>query len=83
MDLQKNADRFTGKEYLQLYDRYRPEPPSVVQILARNYRGKKPISRVVDLGCGAGLGTFIWEGEAEEVIGVDPSPAMLQVARAI
>jgi len=36
---------------------------------------------VIDLGCGTGLLTRALAGEGREVIGVDPSPAMLAVAQ--
>ncbi len=40
-----------------------------------------PGSRVLDLGCGAGLDSLIVAGRAASVLGVDFSPAMLRRAR--
>jgi SAM-dependent methyltransferase len=36
---------------------------------------------VVDLGCGTGLSTAAWAERAGHVVGVEPSPSMLGVAR--
>ena len=74
----KNADRFAG--FAGLYDAARPAcPPYVVDILTR-YLGRRP-GMVVDLGCGTGLSTLIWQGAADNIIGVEPSADMLAAAR--
>lgn len=79
MDLQKNADRFTG--FADIYDSARPSlPPYAVDILCR-YLGREP-RRVVDLGCGTGLSTLAWARVCPDVVGVDPSGDMLAAARA-
>jgi len=36
---------------------------------------------VIDIGCGTGLSTLLWEGFTEKVIGVDINPEMLEQAR--
>jgi ubiquinone/menaquinone biosynthesis C-methylase UbiE len=36
---------------------------------------------VVDLGCGTGLSTRYWSERAQQVIGIDPNPEMLALAR--
>ena len=36
---------------------------------------------VVDLGCGTGLSAAVWAARAERVVGVEPAPGMLAVAR--
>lgn len=81
MDLSLNAQRFTGSEYVEIYDRYRPEPPSVILQQAGRYAGQAPIQWVIDLGCGTGLSTLPWLEMAERVTGVEPSEEMLAVAR--
>ncbi len=43
--------------------------------------GLGPEATLVDLGCGTGLLAAAAAGEARRVVGVDPSPAMLEVAR--
>jgi len=72
-----NVERFLG--YSQLYDQNRPIPPSdIVKILTR-YFSKRP-NRVVDVGCGTGLSTFIWLHHADEIIGVEPNDDMRETA---
>lgn len=78
MDLQPNADRFTG--FADKYNAYRPQPPIVViDILTQLAQMDRP-KLVVDLGCGTGLSTRIWADRAEEVIGVEPSADMRREA---
>ncbi|HZT93290.1 MAG TPA: class I SAM-dependent methyltransferase [Gaiellaceae bacterium] len=43
--------------------------------------GLGPETTLVDLGCGTGLLAAAAAGEARRVVGVDPSPAMLEAAR--
>ena len=43
--------------------------------------GLRPDTTLVDLGCGTGLLAAVAADEARRVVGVDPSPAMLAVAR--
>lgn len=43
--------------------------------------GLGPDTTLVDLGCGTGLLAAAAAGEARRVVGVDPSPAMLELAR--
>jgi SAM-dependent methyltransferase len=48
--------------------------------------GPRPGERVVDLGSGAGMDTFLaalWVGPAGQVIGVDMTPQMLERSRAL
>jgi SAM-dependent methyltransferase len=40
-----------------------------------------PCSRILDLGCGTGLLSDAYAAQGHDVTGVDPSPAMLAVAR--
>lgn len=76
--LQKNADRFAG--FAALYDLARPQAPHKVLEILLHYLGRTP-SLVVDLGCGTGLSTLMWTECAEQVVGIEPSPDMLRVAR--
>lgn len=77
-ELQKNADRFSG--FAAAYHEVRPKCPPYVRELVRRYLGRSP-QVVVDLGCGTGLSTFGWCGEAKQVIGVEPNPEMMLTAR--
>lgn len=75
-----NAARFRGS--LDLYDRYRPAPPPYLRdVLHRFGRIAQPVL-VVDLGCGTGLSTRFWAEHAGRVVGFDPNPEMLAIARA-
>lgn len=75
---QSNIDRFLG--FQELYDRHRPEAPSKLTALLSAYLSTRP-ELVVDVGCGTGLSTFVWQHAASQVIGVEPNPDMLSVAR--
>src|SRR5690606_7464200 len=72
-----NIERFVG--YGKLYDQNRPIPPNeIVKILTR-YLTHQP-NKVVDVGCGTGLSSFIWLHEAKNIVGVEPNDDMRQVA---
>ncbi|MEK3889680.1 class I SAM-dependent methyltransferase [Bacillus sp. FSL K6-3431] len=74
-----NVERFAG--FSMLYDQNRPSTPiEVVKILTR-YLSHKP-QKVVDVGCGTGLSSFIWLNHADEIIGIEPNNDMRQVALA-
>jgi len=74
----KNAGRFTG--FAGLYNNARPACPEYVVDILMRYLGKRP-QAVIDMGCGTGLSTLVWQGHAEKIIGVEPSEDML--ARAV
>ena len=65
-----------------LYDRYRPPPPAAVLDVLTFLVGAERPGLVVDLGCGTGLASRGLAERADEVIGVEPNPAMLARARA-
>ncbi len=73
-----NVERFMG--FADVYDRFRPQPPSViVEVLTQLAQVQQP-ALVVDLGSGTGLSTTIWAGRAREVVGVEPSADMRKQA---
>ena len=76
-EMKKNADRFTG--FADTYESSRPAMPKYPIDIIIRYLGKKP-NNVVDLGCGTGLSTKVWEGLCEQIIGVEPSLDMLKIA---
>ena len=80
MDLQLNADRFSGTDFVELYDQYRPSPPEALLNQSLNYLGRTVPRLVVDLGCGTGISTLIWKDRAEQVIGIEPSADMIAIA---
>lgn len=73
-----NINRFSG--FADCYDKYRPEAPRMVAEILTKYLGRKP-SLVVDIGCGTGLSTFVWQDYADRVIGVEPNQDMLGKAQ--
>ena len=77
-NLQHNADRFIG--FADIYDNARPKCPEKVKQIILKYLGRTP-SLVVDLGCGTGLSTKVWSEVSKEVIGIEPSTDMIQIAR--
>lgn len=73
----KNINRFNG--LAGIYECARPALPRYpVEVILR-YLGRDP-DQVVDLGCGTGLSTLIWENIARRVTGVEANPDMLAVA---
>ena len=81
MDLSLNANRFTGKKYVDNYARYRPTPPDDILVQSLNYLDAAKAEVVVDLGCGTGISTRIWRDYAMCVTGIDPSAEMLAIAK--
>lgn len=81
MNLQKNADRFTGADYVKVYDQYRPLPPQAILQQAVTYRQIKQPKLILDLGCGTGTSTLGWSRFAQKVIGLEPSEEMLAIAK--
>ncbi len=74
-----NANRFLG--FSDTYENARPQMPEYVIYVIKKYLGRNP-NLVVDLGCGTGLSTVVWEKNCNQVIGVEPSEDMLSQASA-
>ncbi len=74
-----NMDRFTGSA--EIYQKARPTMPLYTIEAIKRYLGRKP-DTVVDLGCGTGLSTYIWQGHCNRIIGIDPNEDMLAIAKA-
>jgi SAM-dependent methyltransferase len=51
-------------------------------IIARLHKAPLPVSRVVDVGCGAGVSTRSLTDAGFDVLAIEPSPALLEIARA-
>lgn len=71
------SERFMG--FADIYEEARPRVPEYPAELLCRYLGHRP-QTVVDLGCGTGLSTAVWERYADRVIGIEPSGDMLAVA---
>lgn len=67
---------YDGVGFADDYDRYRPRPPSVLFELLPALAGAARPRVVVDLGSGTGLSARAWAGIADQVVGVEPNPAM-------
>lgn len=78
-NLQSNVARFSG--FADVYDNYRPEAPEMVTEILTQYLQREP-ELVMDLGCGTGLSTLVWNGRATRIIGVEPNDDMRSVATA-
>lgn len=74
---QDNADRFLG--FGEIYENARPKVPRYpVDVICR-YLGKAP-GLVVDMGCGTGLSSEVWQEACGRVIGIEPSDDMRRIA---
>jgi SAM-dependent methyltransferase len=72
---------FGRPSFAEAYDAVRPTPPeALLDLLCLYARVQRP-RLVVDLGCGTGLSTAPWAARAERVVGVEPLPEMLALAR--
>lgn len=71
--------RWSGAE--EDYERHRPEVPRDLILALRRLSGRERPGLVVDLGCGTGKSSRAWADLADEVVGVEPSARMLDVAR--
>ncbi len=82
VNIKQIIDRFSGDDYLSYYDRHRPSAPRAMVDCALRYAKMEHADLVVDIGCGTGLSTYIWQDCANSVVGIDPSPDMLVLAAA-
>lgn len=73
---------YTNPGFAERYGQFRPQPPVALVGLLTQFAGIARPRLVVDLGCGTGQSTLLWAGRADEVVGVEPNPAMLRMARA-
>ena len=74
---QDNADRFSG--FADVYESARPKVPKYpVDVICR-YLGGNP-QLVVDMGCGTGLSSEIWQEVSGKIIGVEPNDEMRGIA---
>jgi SAM-dependent methyltransferase len=69
--------------FAEVYDEHRPSPAAaVVDVLLLLAQTECP-GLVVDLGAGTGLSTRVWAERADEVVGVDANPRMIERAHRI
>jgi SAM-dependent methyltransferase len=68
--------------FAAVYDTHRPSPPAALLDILLLVAQIKRAHLVVDLGSGTGLSTRVWSDYADEVVGVEANPHMLDRARA-
>lgn len=74
-----NADAiYTDRIWTALYDALNPAGPDTDFYLSL----PEPRSAILDIGCGTGLLASAYAEQGHEVFGLDPAPAMLEIARA-
>ncbi len=72
---------YSDTGFADVYDEYRPAPPgTLLDVLAHAAQVERP-RLVVDLGCGTGLSTRVWADRADEAVGVEANPEMVERAR--
>ncbi|XP_018979470.1 putative methyltransferase DDB_G0268948 [Cyprinus carpio] len=74
---------FEGKDHAESYQRYRVSPPQelvdeVLNFLRKRIQGYLDLA--VDVGCGSGQGTELLAPHFLTVVGIDVSPAQLEIA---
>ncbi|MEO3868776.1 methyltransferase domain-containing protein [Nonomuraea sp. B12E4] len=62
---------------------YAFDRPPVHQQILKSVRLKRPVGRALDVGCGAGVSTAALAPLTEQVIGLEPVPAMLVHRRSV
>src|SRR6266536_4046561 len=72
---------YLNEGFADVYDRYRPAPPREVLDVLRVVAEVERPRLVVDVGCGTGLSARAWAEHADQVVGVEANPRMLEQAR--
>lgn len=77
MPEQASGNAFAHVTAAERYAHSRPYyHPVVVDQIRQTLRLHAPVHRALDVGCGTGQSTLALLELAQEVVGVDPSPAM-------
>ena len=77
MNNPNNIERFSG--FAEDYDKHRPATPKVVKDIVTMYLGHTP-QTLVDIGCGTGLSTIVWNDVVGNIIGIEPNDDMRKIA---
>jgi protein-tyrosine-phosphatase/ubiquinone/menaquinone biosynthesis C-methylase UbiE len=82
VDLRVEGSGYLRHGFADCYDSHRPRPPvALLELLTRYAEVERP-TLVVDLGSGTGFSAEVWAESAEQVVGIEPNPAMREVAAA-
>ena len=73
-------EEFQDPRLAALYDVFDPDRSDLEPYLA--HASRPDVRRVIDIGCGTGVFALLLAARGLEVVGVDPAPASLAVARA-
>ena len=73
----KNFEQWSG--LTETYHNSRPVPPETIKKIILSWLRREP-DVVVDVGCGTGLSTTVWDGVAKSVIGIEPNDDMRATA---
>ena len=69
-----NVRRFDG--FATLYNTYRPTPPPIIIDILTQLAERETPALVVDIGCGTGTSTRLWQDHATKIIGIEPNDDM-------
>lgn len=69
-----------GLDRARHYHRSRPPYARKVVNFVLDHAGHETLAVVADIGCGTGLSTALFQGQADKLIGVEPDPAMRAIA---
>jgi len=68
-----NFEQWSGLS--EKYHNNRPVPPEIIPKIILSWLRKKP-DTVIDIGCGTGLSTILWNDIANNIIGIEPNDDM-------
>jgi len=73
----KNIELWNGIS--DVYHNFRPIPPKIITKIILSWLQTEP-DVVVDVGCGTGLSTIIWDDIVKNIIGIEPNDDMRTTA---